>query len=64
VPLEKADLGHFELLSPAQPTHGYVAVSLHRLNMDYRKNGLFAWLKSYQPVERIGKSIDLFYIAP
>jgi hypothetical protein len=64
MPLEKADLGHFELLSPTQITRGYVAVSLHRLNMDYRKDGSFAWLKAYQPIERIGKSIDLFYIAP
>jgi hypothetical protein len=60
--LHKADLPHYELLSPTQPSHGYIAVSLHFLNIDYKKNGSFAWLKSYTPVERIGKSIDLFYI--
>ena len=60
--MHKADLPHYELLSPTQPSHGYVAVSLHCLNIDYKKNGSFAWLKSYTPVERSGKSIDLFYI--
>jgi hypothetical protein len=62
--LHKAGLPHYELLSPTEPSRGYVAVSLHHLNIDYKKNGSFAWLKSYTPVERIGKSIDLFYIGP
>ena len=60
--LHKADFPHYELLSPTQSSRGYVAVSLHHLNIDYKKDGSFAWLKSYTPVERIGKSIDLFYI--
>jgi hypothetical protein len=60
--LEKYNLPHWEPLSPTQPVRGYVAVSLHRLKIDYSKDGSFAWLKSYTPVERIGKSIDLFYI--
>jgi hypothetical protein len=60
--LHKAGLPHYELLSPTEPARGYVAVSLHHLNIDYKKNGSFAWLKPYTPVERIGKSIDLFYI--
>ena len=60
--LERYNLPHWEPLSPTQPTRGYIAVSLHRLNIDYSKDGSFAWLKSYTPVERIGKSIDLFYI--
>jgi hypothetical protein len=60
--LHKAGLPHYELLSATQPSRGYVAVSLHHLNIDYKKDGSFAWLKSYTPVERIGKSIDLFYI--
>jgi len=60
--MHRADLPHYELLSPTQPSRGYIAVSLHHLNIDYRKDGSFAWLKSYTPVERIGKSIDLFYI--
>jgi hypothetical protein len=60
--LHKAGLPHYQLLSPTQPSRGYIAVSLHRLNIDYKKDGSFRWLKSYTPVERIGKSIDLFYI--
>jgi hypothetical protein len=62
--LDKAGLPHYALPSSTQPSRGYIAVSLHDLNIDYRKDGSFAWLKSYAPVERIGKSIDLFYIAP
>jgi hypothetical protein len=60
--LEKAGLPQYASLSPTQPSRGYIAVSLHDLNIDYKKSGSFAWLKSYTPVERIGKSIDLFYI--
>jgi hypothetical protein len=63
-PLDKAGLPHYTLLWTTQPSRGYAAVSLHDLNVDYKKNGSFAWLKSYTPVERIGKSIDLFYVAP
>jgi hypothetical protein len=62
--LDKAGLPHYEFLSTTQPTHGYIAISLHELNMDYKKDGSFGWLKSYTPIERIGKSIDLFYVAP
>jgi len=62
--MHKADLPRYTALSPTDPVSGYVAVSLHQLNIDYKKNGSFAWLKQYTPVERIGKSIDLFYIAP
>ena len=60
--LDQAGLPDYRFLSATQPTRGYVAVSLRQLNLDYRKNGSFAWLKSYQPIERIGKSINLFYI--
>jgi len=63
-PLDQAGLPHYALASATLPARGYIAVSLHDLNIDYRKSGSFAWLKSYTPVERIGKSIDLFYIAP
>ena len=62
--LDKAGLPHYRPVSPTEPTRGYVAVSLRDLNLDYKKDGSFTWLKSYQPIERIGKSIDLFYIAP
>ena len=60
--LDQAGLPHYGPVSSTVPTRGYVAVSLHELSIEYGKNGSFAWLKSYQPIERIGKSIDLFYI--
>jgi hypothetical protein len=41
---------------------GYVAVSVQFLSMEYAKNGGYAWLKPHTPVERVGKSIDLFYL--
>lgn len=62
--LDQANLPHYEILSPTQPARGYVAVSLRELTIEYGKNGSFGWLKAYTPVERIGRSIDLFYIAP
>jgi len=62
--LDQAGLPVYTSLSATQPAHGYVAVSLHQLNIDYKKDGSFGWLKPYTPLERIGKSIDLFYIAP
>jgi hypothetical protein len=62
--LEKAGLPPYHPASATQPAHGYVAVSLHLLNVDYRRDGSYGWLKAYTPIERIGKSIDLFYIAP
>lgn len=62
--LDRSGLPRYRYISPTQPARGYVAVSLHELNVDYRKNGSFGWLKAYTPIERIGKSIDLYYIAP
>ncbi|HSP70480.1 MAG TPA: hypothetical protein VLN48_22295, partial [Bryobacteraceae bacterium] len=62
--LDQAGLPHYRLLSSTQPAQGYVAVSLHQLTIDYKKDGSFGWLKSYTPIERIGTSIDLFYIPP
>ncbi|MBV8341703.1 MAG: hypothetical protein JO173_04915 [Gammaproteobacteria bacterium] len=59
-----ADLGHEPLppwtaLPPRHPVTGWVAVSAlarTRNPVDY------AWLGSYAPLERIGKSIDLYYV--
>jgi hypothetical protein len=62
--IDYAGLPRYQFLSGTQPARGYIAISLHFLNIEYRKNGAFAWLKPYTPVERIGKSIDLYYIAP
>ncbi|MEP7352671.1 MAG: hypothetical protein ABI824_05520, partial [Acidobacteriota bacterium] len=60
--LHKSALPAYHPLDPYQPTRGYVAISLHDLVLESAKNGSYAWLKAYKPSERIGKSIDLFYI--
>src|SRR5215469_13460912 len=47
------------ILPPRHPVTGWVAVSeLART----RNPSDYAWLNPYQPVERIGKTIDLYYI--
>lgn len=60
-PLEKAGLPPYSTLSADVPTtHGYVAVSVRYLTLEYAKNGSFAWLKDSKPLEIIGKSIYLY----
>jgi 4-amino-4-deoxy-L-arabinose transferase-like glycosyltransferase len=60
-PLEKAGLPPYSTLSPDVPTtHGYVAVSVRYLTLEYAKNGSFAWLRGRTPLETIGKSIYLY----
>ena len=46
-------------LPPGHPTTGWVAISALA-----REHGIrgYAWLEAYQPIERIGKTIDLYYI--
>ncbi len=48
-----------EDLVPGQPVKGWVAVSLTKRAL-HPKN--FAWLRGHDPVCRVGKSIDLYYI--
>jgi len=31
-------------------------------NLEYAEYGSYGWLRKYQPLERIGKSIDLYRI--
>ena len=45
-----------------EPLPGYIAVSLRYLNLQYARNGSYAWLKQHEPIERIGKSINLYYL--
>jgi len=60
-PLEKAGLPPYSLLSADVPTtHGYVAVSVRYLTLEYAKDGSFAWLRGRKPLEIIGKSIYLY----
>jgi hypothetical protein len=57
--LNREPLPPLVILPPHHPTTGWVAVSqLART----RNLSDYAWLDAYQPVEHIGKSIDLYYI--
>ncbi len=57
--LTREPLPPLVILPPHHPTTGWVAVSqLART----RNLSDYAWLDAYRPVERIGKSIDLYYI--
>jgi len=60
-PLEKAGLPPYSMLSADVPTtHGYVAVSVRYLTLEYARNGSFAWLRCRTPQEIVGKSIYLY----
>jgi 4-amino-4-deoxy-L-arabinose transferase-like glycosyltransferase len=48
-------------LSAGQPVTGWVAITA--LARVHGGTG-FAWLDAYSPVEKVGKSIDLYYIPP
>ncbi len=57
--LSREPLPPFTDLPPHQPTSGWVAISeLART----RNPDDYAWITAYQPVERVGKTIDLYYI--
>jgi Dolichyl-phosphate-mannose-protein mannosyltransferase len=57
--LKREPLPPFEALASRRPVSGWVAISeLART----RNPTDYAWLDAYQPLERIGKSIDLYYI--
>ena len=62
--LDQAGLPPFKGVPATEPVTGYVAVSVRRSNIDFKKDGSYAWLKPYKPLERVGKSIDLFWIQP
>jgi 4-amino-4-deoxy-L-arabinose transferase-like glycosyltransferase len=57
--LTRENLPPFDLLKPGQPVNGWIAVDM--LAMKEEPAG-YAWLRSYAPVQRVGKSIDLYYI--
>jgi len=57
--LKREPLPPFTVLPGRRPTHGWVAVS--QLARTRNLND-YAWLDAYRPVERVGKSIDLYYI--
>jgi len=49
------------MVQPFAPATGWVAASLFARITVWDGNA-YAWLKQYKPLERIGKSIDLYYI--
>jgi hypothetical protein len=59
--LTREHLPPFTLLAPGQRASGWIAVDM--LSMKEEPDG-YAWLASQTPVARVGKSIDLYYIAP
>jgi 4-amino-4-deoxy-L-arabinose transferase-like glycosyltransferase len=57
--LSKEPLPPFTNLPANQPTTGWVAISVLART---RNPNDYAWTQAYQPVERVGKTIDLYYI--
>lgn len=57
---DKLNLPPRQQLIPYQKTTGWIAISLYHLQL----NDGFSWLKQYQPIEKVGKSIWLYYIDP
>lgn len=61
-PLERAGLPPYRVIGREDLLPGYVAVSLRYLYLSNAKDGGLQWIKKYTPIERIGTSIDLFYL--
>jgi Dolichyl-phosphate-mannose-protein mannosyltransferase len=57
--LAREPLPPLTILPPHQPARGWVAISLLART---RNASDYAWLSAYVPVERVGKSIDLYFI--
>ncbi len=49
------------MVQPFSPATGWIAASIFARDT-VSQGKAFGWLKQYQPIERIGKSIDLYYI--
>lgn len=61
-PLDRVGLPPYSELPPTGSTTGYAAISLHYLVMMNAHDGSYGWLKQYEPVEKVGKSIYLYKI--
>lgn len=59
--LEAEGLPGVSWAEPFTPTTGWVAASLYARDIFWQGQA-FAWLRQYTPRERIGTSIDLYYI--
>jgi hypothetical protein len=58
--LYRERLPAFSQLSPTQPARGWIAIS--ELAREHAPPGGYAWLSRYRPLERVGKTIDLYYV--
>jgi 4-amino-4-deoxy-L-arabinose transferase-like glycosyltransferase len=59
--LARETLPPYVRLPPRQPATGWVAINA--LAREHEPVG-YAWLNTYRPVERVGKTVDLYFIAP
>jgi hypothetical protein len=59
--LTRESLPPYVILPPGKPVTGWIAISA--LMRAHWPKG-YAWLDAYQPVESIGKTIQLYYIPP
>ena len=63
--LERMTPAHVHRLAPGVPASGWIAISETRLADVYNvRRGGYRWLERYAPVERVGRSIRLYYVAP
>jgi hypothetical protein len=59
--LARERLPPFEVMPPWKQVTGWIAIS--ELAWVHDPKG-YAWLKAYTPLERVGKTIDLYYVPP
>ncbi|MBS0416578.1 MAG: glycosyltransferase family 39 protein [Proteobacteria bacterium] len=59
--LAREPLPPFVRLPPRQPATGWVAITA--LTREHETLG-YTWLSAYRPVERVGKTVDLYFIPP
>jgi hypothetical protein len=59
--LAREPLPHFLILPPWRPATGWIAIS--ELAKVHDPKG-YGWLDAYQPMEKIGKTIELYYLPP
>ena len=59
--LAREPLPHFVVLPPWQPVTGWIAIS--ELAKVHDPKG-YGWLDAYQPMEKVGKTIELYYVPP
>ena len=57
--LSREPLPPFYVLPPQHPVKGWVAVSALARTRNAKD---YAWLEAYPPLERVGKTIDLYYV--